>query len=149
MLLSGSALFSNISPRLMLLWQPWHYAFPSAFLWHSRIPSPWMWNGLGMRLVAARLVVARDRNKVVNFKLSMPRAFALYSPIAHAMQECPVQWASSASFMHCWKDGWCRLKEFSEILAFKFRVAVHLPHSTVNRHYCGVWLKTTTPWVIL
>jgi len=35
-----------------------------------------------------------------------------------------------------------------EVVVSKFRVAVHLPHSTVKRHHCGVWLKTTTPWLL-
>jgi len=43
---------------------------------------------------------------------------------------------------------WSTVKELRELIlaiAFsKFRVAVHLPHSTVERHNCGVGLKATT-----
>jgi len=40
------------------------------------------------------------------------------------------------------------LKSLVKYLLCKFCVAVHLLHSTVKRYHCGVWLKTTTLWVL-
>ena len=58
-------------------------------------------------------------------------AFALASLRArNARRSC--LWALP-HFMHCWKDGWCRFKEFRKYLLRKF-VAMHLPHS-VKRHH--------------
>jgi len=49
-------------------------------------------------------------------------------------------------FMRCWKDGWCRLKEFRKYLLCKF-VAMHLPHSTVKRHH--IEYGSNNAWVII
>jgi len=50
--------------------------------------------------------------------------------------------------LHALLEGWAgvaRLKEVREYLLCKIHAAMHLPHSTVKRHHCGVWLKTKTP----
>ena len=69
-------------------------------------------------------------------------AFALASLRArNARRSC--LWALP-HFMHCWKDGWCRFKEFRKYLLRKF-VAMHLPHS-VKRHH--VEYGSNNAWVI-
>jgi len=44
-----------------------------------------------------------------------------------------VHWFTSC--INYWKDCWCRLKKY---LLCTFRVAMHLPHSTVKRDHCGI-----------
>ena len=69
----------------------------------------------------SRVVAARDGNKLVNFELSTPqfqtdllRIILLHVGYELAFTPASFSWAL-LHLIHCWKDGWCRLKDFSEV----------------------------------
>jgi len=50
----------------------------------------------------------------VNFELSTPQFQTDY--VYSAVASSSLSWGL-LHLIHCWKDGWCRLKDFSEVLA--------------------------------